>query len=363
MIGVEKHYFACANSSKGFVNYFDSNLAGLNKIYILKGGPGSGKSSLMKHVGQYFLKLGFDVEMIHCSSDPDSLDGVIVRALKIGIVDGTKPHVIEPAAPGAIEEYVNLGISWNVKQLAQYTEQILKLSEEISECYPKAYEQFGKARVVHDEWEAIYIRNMDFVAANQLTEEVIKEVFDQVEEAQGGIVLHRFFGGLTPDGPRNYVMNLTENVKQRYFVKGRPGSGKSTMLRKILKKAESLKLEVEVYHCSFDPDSLDMIMLPQLSICIFDSTAPHEYEPSKESDRVIDMYQKAIRFGTDEENELKLASIKERYKTFMNQGIRYLQKAKQLHDELEAYYVKTTDYHIVDLITEDLINRIYQRMD
>ena len=363
MLGVEKHYFACANTSKGFVNYFDSNLAGLTKIYILKGGPGSGKSSLMKHVGQHFLKLGCNIELIHCSSDSDSLDGVIVRDLKVGIVDGTKPHVIEPNAPGAIEEYVNLGIAWNIKQLAQFTEPILKLTKEISECYPKAYEQFEKALMVHDDWEAIYIHNMNFVAANQLTEEVLNEVFEQVKEGKQTTVFHRFFGGLTATGPIDYVMSLTENMKQRYFVKGRPGSGKSTMLKKILRKAESLHLEVEVYHCSFDPNSLDMILLPQLSICIFDSTAPHEYEPSKESDRVIDLYQRAIRFGTDEENEFRLASIKERYKSVLNQGIRYLQKAQQLQDELETYYIKTTDYHIIDLIADDLINRIYQRIE
>ena len=32
--------------------------------------------------------------------------GIIIPALKIGLVDGTAPHVIEPKAPGAIEEYV-----------------------------------------------------------------------------------------------------------------------------------------------------------------------------------------------------------------------------------------------------------------
>ena len=58
------------------------------------------------------------MELVHCSSDSDSLDGVIFPTLKIGIVDGTEPHVIEPKAPGAIEEYVNLGDAWDSLQLS-----------------------------------------------------------------------------------------------------------------------------------------------------------------------------------------------------------------------------------------------------
>ena len=48
MTATIKGYFACANSSRGFCNYFESNLQGLERLYILKGGPGTGKSTLMK---------------------------------------------------------------------------------------------------------------------------------------------------------------------------------------------------------------------------------------------------------------------------------------------------------------------------
>ena len=59
-----KNYFTCANSSKGFCNFFDSNLQGLNNLYILKGGPGTGKSTLMKKIGAHFYDLGYDIEFI-----------------------------------------------------------------------------------------------------------------------------------------------------------------------------------------------------------------------------------------------------------------------------------------------------------
>ena len=92
-------------------------------------------------------------------------------------------------------------------------------------------------------------------------------------------VQHRFLGAATPVGAVDFVPNLTEDVPKRYFIKGRPGSGKSTMLKKIVAEGEKRGFDIEVYHCGFDPNSLDMIIIRELGIAIFDSTAPHEILP------------------------------------------------------------------------------------
>ena len=62
-------------------------------IYILKGGPGCGKSSLMHRVAQRAEEAGESVEYIQCSGDPDSLDAILLPGRKTAIVDGTAPHV------------------------------------------------------------------------------------------------------------------------------------------------------------------------------------------------------------------------------------------------------------------------------
>ena len=202
---------------------------------------------------------------------------------------------------------------------------------------------------------------MNFEKADALTEKVCDILLGRIEKQEDGVVRHRFFGGSTPKGPINYVENITSNCKKRYLIKGRPGSGKSTMLKKILRKAESLGLEVEVYHCSFDPNSLDMILLPGLELCIFDSTAPHEYEPSREGDDVIDMYAELIKPNTDERFESELKDIKKRYKDTVATGTSYLKQAKELHDELEKYYFAATDYNIIEKTTSDILERIAAR--
>ncbi|MBC8546753.1 hypothetical protein H8711_07370 [Clostridiaceae bacterium NSJ-31] len=87
-------FFLGANTPQGFVSRFDQ-LAdpedGWRK-FVIKGGPGTGKSSLMKKLAAELSGRCDRMELIHCSSDVDSLDAVIVHNIKASIADGTPPH-------------------------------------------------------------------------------------------------------------------------------------------------------------------------------------------------------------------------------------------------------------------------------
>jgi len=89
----ELQFFLGANAASGFVSHFEElyDPEGGWKCYIIKGGPGTGKSSMMRRIVE--RTPGLEHEMIHCSSDPESLDGVIFPEKKICIADGTAPHV------------------------------------------------------------------------------------------------------------------------------------------------------------------------------------------------------------------------------------------------------------------------------
>jgi hypothetical protein len=350
--GKIRNYYAGGNTARGFHNLYDSNLKGLDRLFILKGGPGTGKSTLMKKVGEEWLGRGYDIELLHCSSDNNSIDGVIIRELGVGIVDGTAPHVIEPKAPGAVEEYINLGEAWDSEKLATSKADIVKLTGKISESFQTAYSTFAEALSVHDEWEKIYINSMDFDKANTLTNSLIDKFFGKMKLNKVSDVRHRFLGAATPQGAVDFVPNLTEDLSKRYFIKGRPGSGKSTMLKKLAAVAEERGFDVEVYHCGFDPNSLDMVIVRELGFAIFDSTAPHEYFPSNATDEIIDMYEELIAPDTDETFAEDIEGIAKRYKDKMQEAISYLANAKSLHDELEEIYVGSMDFEVIDAIGE-----------
>ncbi|WP_409272612.1 PRK06851 family protein [Neobacillus sp. SCS-31] len=353
-----RNYFAGGNTARGFYSLYESNLQGLDRLFILKGGPGTGKSSLMKTIGREWHERGYDIEYLHCSSDNKSIDGVIIPALRTGIVDGTRPHVIEPTAPGAIEEYVNLGEAWDSAALHREKETIIKLNKRIAEAFSMAYDTFKEALAVHDEWEMIYIQSMDFEKADELTGKLIEQFFGKMKLNKTGEVRHRFLGAATPKGAFDFVPNLTEDVQKRYFIKGRPGSGKSTMLKKLAKSGEERGLDVEIYHCGFDPHSLDMVIFRELGIAIFDSTAPHEYFPNRGGDEIIDMYELLFPKGTDEIFEDRIAEIAGRYKAKMREATSHLARAKELHDDLEKIYIAAMNFKKVEAIRDRLASQI-----
>ena len=86
-------YFLGANSPAGFYSLYDHLLPPeqARAIYILKGGPGCGKSTLMGKVGEWAEEAGLETEYILCSGD-----AVVIPALKAAIVDGTAPHGVVP---------------------------------------------------------------------------------------------------------------------------------------------------------------------------------------------------------------------------------------------------------------------------
>lgn len=57
--------------------------------------------------------MGYNLEYMHCSSDSESLDGIVIPAKKVALLDGTAPHVVDPKNPGAVDEIINLGDFWD----------------------------------------------------------------------------------------------------------------------------------------------------------------------------------------------------------------------------------------------------------
>ena len=91
------YFFLGANSGEGFYSLYDQMLNGrFDDLLILKGGPGCGKSTFMRRMGEAMERAGERVVYINCSGDPDSLDGAIFLDRNTAVVDGTSPHGTAP---------------------------------------------------------------------------------------------------------------------------------------------------------------------------------------------------------------------------------------------------------------------------
>jgi len=137
---IKREYFAGAVSKNGFKNYFKDVFAPekLNKLYIIKGGSGTGKSAMIRKVANYFESLGMNLEYFCCAFDPHSLDGILIKEINCGIIDGTAPHVTDPIYPGAVEKIINVIENADEELLRENKENIISLTKEKSEHMKKA---------------------------------------------------------------------------------------------------------------------------------------------------------------------------------------------------------------------------------
>jgi len=361
MAGNILRFYVGGNTARGFTSLLDSSLQQMERIMVLQGGTGIGKQLNLAELGKRLADEGCDIWFLGCASDANALDGLIIPGLKTGIIDGTTPRTLEATFKGIDVQYLNLGDACDSRQLDARKQEIERLNGGISQAYEQAYAGFAEALRIHDDWEAIFISQMDFKAAEQLTQQYIGSLYGAKRAAKKSRIDDRFLGAATPNGAVDAVPNLTEGLK-RYFIKGRPGSGKSTLLKKLAAAAIDRGFDLEVYHCGFDPNSLDMIIVRELGFAIFDSTAPHEYDPERPTDEIVDMYDRCIAPGTDEAYAEPIAKCKSQYATAMKKAIGLLKEARVRLDELELIYLQSADSQQIARIKYELQQELLDRL-
>ena len=140
-------YFLGGNTPQGFYSLYHqlSDPDRFSSLYIIKGGAGNGKSSLMRRVERHALAAGQPVEEVLCSGDPDSLDALILPKQSAALVDGTAPHVVEPKYPGVVERYIDLSGSYDRAGLQCVKSDVIAATSEYQGHYKRVYRCLGAA--------------------------------------------------------------------------------------------------------------------------------------------------------------------------------------------------------------------------
>jgi len=354
------HYFMRGNTAQGLVSLADSVFQGLSTIYVLQGFPG-GTEAMMGRIAAALEQRGFSLQRIHQPLDNEFLEGIIVTDLSFGIVDGDA-WTVNAELAGTDIRYIDLCSVLDASKLAASSEEIERLQEQIDTAYEQAYDTFLKTLRIHDDWEKVYIDHLDREAMDSLAAEWSEQYLLPVRAGKKAKIVHRFLGAATWSGAVDFVPNLTDHLKTRIYVKGRPGSGKSTLFKNLAASAELKGIDTEIYHCGFDPNSLDMLIFPELSLAIFDSTAPHEHFPVRPGDQILDVYQLAIEEGTDEKFADAILTVKDRYSTSMKHSISYLAEVKKFRDQLTDIYQGAADEGSLHPLERTILSGIEARV-
>lgn len=128
--------FFGACTPRGFYPYTQELLRTDGRIFFLKGGAGCGKSTFLKKLSRTAQERGLDVAEILCSSDPDSLDALVLPKLQLALADATAPHILEPTLCGGRMNYVNFGEFYDTRALRRIEREIESVQRENAACYP-----------------------------------------------------------------------------------------------------------------------------------------------------------------------------------------------------------------------------------
>lgn len=82
-----RHYFIEAFTPYGYVSLLAELLKDVRYTYLLTGGPGTGKSTMIKLVGIQMIDRGYEVDYIRSIKEPDSVAGIFLPRHQIALLD------------------------------------------------------------------------------------------------------------------------------------------------------------------------------------------------------------------------------------------------------------------------------------
>ncbi len=323
---MERHYVLTAIGSMGISSFLEPELRRYRKVIELSGYPRELTSHLIHECYTLAKQSHCPIEIIHNCLD-NAPEGILLPKHGTALIN-------QPL------------------YLPRYDVTFLFENELLSLCQnhiKTATSHFKDAKRIHDDWEKIYIDQTDFNSLNRLSNDVIMSLLGGQSTQHPGSFCDRFFGAATMNGSIDYIDNLTNGLK-RYFIKGRPGTGKSTFMKKFASAACDNGFHVERYHCAFDPNSLDMVVVRELDLCLFDSISPHESFLSMPEDEIIDFYEAAVHPEADSRYAKEIQAVQTKYKEAVGRAIDSLVLANAACKECEdEYQKKCSDDKIMEM--------------
>lgn len=354
----EKHCYIGAHTSVGYTSLLHDWIDQLKRLYILHGSTYKLKSAFLKKLGQKIHEFGTPITYLHSLQDVNELEGLIIPDHSIMVIDGNTDHSIKLSRPGIRDILVDFSAAYVEDTIHQMEKDLLQEEKQIKELKEGMYQHFALAKAAHEQKEKIYVSAMDMYKANAVAQELIRKIFQSKTNVEEAKEQRYFLGASTANGAINFIEQITQSTQKRYIIKGRSGSGKSTLMRKVAQIALQHGTTVEYYHCSFDPKSLDMIVLPSFKLAILDGTSPHVIDPSRENDEVIDMFERTIDPRVEVDYKDQLEKLNRTYRTHINEAIKALQKIKSLDDKMEHRYLHGIDPNRLRQLEQHWLNQI-----
>lgn len=346
-------YFLGANTKDGFYSLYSGFPSRKGDfLHIIKGGPGTGKSSFMRALGKAAEKQGYAVEYVLCSGDPDSLDGVYIPHLHAAWVDGTAPHVIEPFGFMVDSDYVNLG-QFCSKPFSEddknYVNQILHGYKAL---YARAYAYLASAASLRQ-------ASLPQLFGKEEKSSIFRRIDSILDRILGhgngkpGYREQRFLSAVSCLGEYRLNEELSKLCKLIYHLDNGFGGAAITLEHAA---GGAVRRGARVICCPspLEPERLEAVLLPESGLAFTDSSFEVEGARHMRIDTLIPLEkQQALRRELRSAHKLMDGAMALAYEK--------LRQAKAQHDELEEVYKAHMDFAALSEYTEKEIEKLLKK--
>lgn len=346
--------FPGAMGPEGFISCFDHLMpeVQLRRMLILKGGPGVGKSTFMRRIHAALGGGDSPATLYFCSGDPDSLDAVALPERGLLVLDGTAPHVVDPKIPGARDSLINLGACLHEEAMRPRLPHIRDCMADHAACSRRARACMRAACALARDSAAVLAAAADEGRLARMTRALIRAVIprDSAEEDAAAVPSVRpvLTDAVTHKGE---LCLIAENALPRVIRLVRPWAMDLTpTLRELSFAARAAGYAVEEHLCPTMPGSLLHLSIPALRTLITTS----DLLPSE---LTFDLGACLPRDSLLR-HECALEQAHAGFKLHLHRAVSALAQAKQLHDELETFYVPNMDFAAWQRILDETLESL-----
>lgn len=348
----EDAYFCASNSAFGFYSYYPQcfDAARIGRVFAIKGGPGTGKSRFMREVAQCAEARGWTCEYVYCSSDADSLDGVILSRDEacIALLDATAPHVYEPSQPGLREEIVNLGAFWNSAALRSHAEELKRLSAEKKAAYRMAYRYLAAYEEMSANRDELVLPFLRLDAMESFADRLMWNVArGKSFFAEPALIRSIGMGGKI--GLDTYFAR----AKQIYLVEDCRGSAQYFM-RMLYQMMERRRLHIRVSYDPILPERIDGIFLCESNLAFVVGNPEECAYPYKRIGT-----RRFVSTSAMKHIKAPLNHAEQMCRAMLGGAVDALERVRAAHFRMEEIYASAMDFSKKEAFTKTFCEKLF----
>ncbi len=347
-----EYVFTSGYTSQGYYSYLPALLSRIERVILLQGAPGSGRSTFIRSIGLNLAERGYRVQFWPSPLDASYIDGVYLQQLKTVVMSGDAAGSTKlDHHPGVIIHSIDLRDYYNSGELADAQVEIAGLTDQLESILDDVKSSLEVAQESQKQLAWNYERLLNPGKLQALSQQLIATILGEGEQAT-----HYFARAITSDGMVDFFEEITRDCTRRFILQGPPGSGKSWVMRRIGEEALAQGHKVAFYHSGLDPNLLEMVVLQSLEIAVVDSDIVRV--ANRPGDRYINLAE-----CWDDQDPINHAEVRETERLVSNrlyQAVQGLTRARQVEKKLSKLFTKAMRFEQVDARREELIMEILQ---